>query len=105
MDMIARSSDGSGFSYKNAGSCTIAATITSDVDNGIGSGDGLSGKGVSGTQTLTINPASVTITAEDQAKVYGQSDPSFPYSVAGLPGGALITQPTCTPSADTIVGV
>jgi hypothetical protein len=49
-----------------------------------------------GTATLTVNPATLTITADDESKLAGQNDPTFSYSVAGLVGtDALVTQPTC----------
>ena len=33
---------------------------------------------------LTITPKPVTVTADDQSKVYGNSDPSFTFQVGGL---------------------
>ena len=46
---------------------------------------------------LTITPASLTITADDQSKVYGSADPVFTASYAGLQGAdtAPATPPTC----------
>jgi hypothetical protein len=46
--------------------------------------------------TLTVTKATVTITADNQSKVYGTADPTFTFHVAGLVGGdTLTTQPTC----------
>lgn len=46
--------------------------------------------------TLTVTPKSVVVTAGNATKVYGQDDPSFTYSVAGLTGGdELVDEPTC----------
>jgi hypothetical protein len=50
--------------------------------------------------TLTVTAASVVITADNQTKVYGTSDPTFTYSVSGLqPGDSLSTTPTCDVAA------
>jgi MBG domain-containing protein len=48
------------------------------------------------TNTLTVNPKPVTITADNKSSVYGQPDPAFTSSTAGLiAGDALTTAPTC----------
>src|SRR5207244_87054 len=44
---------------------------------------------------LTITPKSVTVTADDQSKVYGNSDPSFTFQVAGLESGDHLSGVTC----------
>jgi gliding motility-associated-like protein len=38
---------------------------------------------VSSTQTLTVSQASLTVTANDKAKIYGASDPVLDYTVTG----------------------
>lgn len=53
----------------------------------------------SGTGTLTVNPAELTVTAKDKSKTYGDGDPTLDYDVSGaklgqagdslLNGGAL----------------
>jgi subtilisin-like proprotein convertase family protein len=53
--------------------------------------------------TLTVNPASLIIMAQNQSKVYGASLPTFTATYAGFVNGdtntSLTTQPTLTPSA------
>ena len=36
--------------------------------------------------SFSVTTATVTITAENQAKVYGTADPTFTYQVSGLVG-------------------
>ncbi len=55
--------------------------------------DGIFGP-ASTTSTLTVNPATLTITAASETKVYGTADPTLAYSVSGLqfsetPGSVL----------------
>ncbi len=45
--------------------------------------DGIFGA-ASTTSTLTVNPATLTITAASETKVYGTADPTLAYSVSGL---------------------
>ena len=55
--------------------------------------------------TLTVNPATLTITANSQNKVYGQANPTLTVSYAGFVNGdtssSLTTQPTVTTTATT----
>ncbi|HWJ08390.1 MAG TPA: MBG domain-containing protein, partial [Nocardioides sp.] len=45
---------------------------------------------------LTITPKTVVITADDATKVYGEDDPAFTYTVAGLvEGDDLLDEPSC----------
>lgn len=51
-----------------------------------------------GLGTLTIDPAPLTISADDQSKIFGEDDPELTYSYEGLLGhdtlsGALIREP------------
>ena len=50
--------------------------------------------------TLTVTGATLTVTAADQTKVYGASDPAFSFGISGLTNGdttAVVTSPpTCT---------
>lgn len=49
---------------------------------------------------LHVTPATLTITAENQTKVYGQADPQFSYQATGFVGAdTLITGPACGVSA------
>jgi subtilisin family serine protease len=46
---------------------------------------------------LEVTPANLTITADDQSKVYGSSDPTFTFTYSGLVNGDVATAlaPTC----------
>ena len=44
---------------------------------------------------LTITPKSVTVTADDQSKVYGNADPSFTFQAGGLELGDQLSGVTC----------
>ena len=41
--------------------------------------------------TFTIAPATLTVTADAETKVYGQSDPAFTYEVSGLQPGDQVS--------------
>jgi hypothetical protein len=50
--------------------------------------------------TLTVSPAAVVVTADNQTRVYGAADPAFTYETTGLVGSDdLTTNPTCTVAA------
>ena len=53
--------------------------------------------------TLTVTPAALTITADDQTKVYGAALPTLTASYTGFVNGdtsaSLTTQPTLTTTA------
>ena len=55
--------------------------------------------------TLTVTPAALTITANNQSKVYGQTNPTLTVSYSGFVNGDsssnLTTQPTVTTTATT----
>lgn len=65
-----------------AGNTTITATQT-------GNGDYLSAPNVQ--QSLTVNPASITVTAVNKEKVFGQADPTLTYTLNTplVPGDVL----------------
>jgi hypothetical protein len=51
------------------------------------------------TAPLTVTPAAVTVTPNNQSTTYGDADPTFTYNVSGLLGNdKLLTEPTCTVS-------
>ncbi|WP_461463657.1 T9SS type B sorting domain-containing protein [Mucilaginibacter sp.] len=58
------------------------------------------------SQTLTVNPAALVITADDQTKVYGQPDPVLTFSTKGFVYGEtpanLISQPVVTTTATSL---
>ena len=45
--------------------------------------------------TLTVNPKSATVTADDQSKTYGAADPGFSFQVAGLESGDSLADVSC----------
>ena len=55
------------------------------------------------TQTLTVNPAALTITATNQTKIYGAANPTLTYNAIGFVNGegsaVITTQPTVTTTA------
>ena len=59
----------------------------------------------SNTVSQTVNPAPLVITANNQAKVYGQANPALTVSYSGLVNGdtsaSLTTAPTVTTTAAT----
>ncbi len=56
--------------------------------------------------TITVNPAPLTITANNQSKVYGQANPTLTVSYSGFVNGdtasSLTIQPTVTTTATTL---
>ncbi len=55
--------------------------------------------------TLTINPASLTLTAADATRAYGDPNPAFTGSIAGLKNGDIITATfASTATAGSAVG-
>ncbi len=79
----------------HAGTYTITASGAYDPDYAISYRSG----------TLTINPAALTIAANNQSKVYGQANPALTVSYSGFVNGdtsaSLKTQPTVTTTATT----
>jgi hypothetical protein len=51
-------------------------------------------------QSLSITPATLTVTADNQSKTYGAGDPAFTFTVTGFANGdtsaVVTTQPSCT---------
>jgi hypothetical protein len=74
--------------HKNVGTYPIVcsgATTTGDYDASYAAG------------TLTVTTATVTVTADNKTKVFGQPDPAFTATPTGLvPGDDLTTAPTCS---------
>ena len=110
---VAFTTDGSG-SFTPLSSCTLVPLTTSSstcsvtyTPTAVGTGThqiGAFSDGVAYTSSaaspadITVTPASLTITADDQSKVYGSADPTFTFTYSGLAGGdtATATPPTCT---------
>lgn len=63
------------------------------------------GAGISNTVTITVNPASLTITANNTNKTYGAANPALTVTYAGFVNGNtsanLTTQPTISTTAVT----
>ena len=77
-------------SYKNAGSHDIEYKTT--VDNPMyGYIQDVPEKlSIDGKATLTINPAELTVTAENKTKIYGEDDPEYTFTVEGLIDGETV---------------
>ncbi len=103
-------------SGKDAGTYTTTITGTAKVTDAQGNDvtEQFTVNTVDGT--LTIKPASVTVTADDQSKVYGEADPDLTATVTGLIGedtvaytvsrevGENVGTYTITPSGDAEQG-
>jgi hypothetical protein len=80
-----------------AGTCTIYADQSGD--NTFAAADQVS-------QTLTVNKAELTVTADDQTKVYGKENPELTFSYSGWVNGdeALDEAPAITTTVDATTG-
>ena len=67
---------------KNAGSYTATATALSNANYALPQNT---------TQSFTINPATVTVTAQAKSKTYGEADPALTYTASGLVGSDKLT--------------
>ncbi|NVJ48728.1 MAG: MBG-2 domain-containing protein, partial [Cytophagia bacterium] len=80
---------------------------TYDIDLAGGLADNYSFNLTSGT--LTIGKATLTATADDKNKVYGEVNPSFTVTYSGFVNGddatAITTEPTASTTADATTGV
>ncbi|WP_193323708.1 MBG domain-containing protein [Marinifilum sp. N1E240] len=60
-------------------------------------------------QSITINKATLTVSADDKSKTYGDANPSFTKSYSGFVNGednsALTAEPTISSAADATTGV
>ena len=97
---------------------TAAWTTTASATTGVGSyaitGSGLSGNSANYTvsfaqaagnaSALTINPASLAVTADAQSRAYGAANPALTYSASGLVNGDTLSGSLAT-SANTASGV
>ncbi len=54
------------------------------------------------SQTLTIDPATLTVTADDQTKAYGEANPTLTFTYAGFQNGEDETVLTTVPTVATI---
>jgi 6-phosphogluconolactonase (cycloisomerase 2 family) len=74
----------------NAGSYPVVASFAGDANN----------QPVSGSSTLTLNPAVLTVTAANASRIYGDPNPTFAFSITGFVNGdtsAVISgSPSCT---------
>jgi 6-phosphogluconolactonase (cycloisomerase 2 family) len=73
-----------------AGSYPVAASFAGDPNN----------TAASGSSTLTINPAVLTVTATDASSIYGDPNPTFAFTITGFVNGdtsaVLNGSPSCT---------
>jgi gliding motility-associated-like protein len=110
----ASASSGLGITY--ASSNTAVATIVSNQVHIVGQGTANITASQSGdanrlaatdvVQSLTVNKATVTVTAIAQAKIYGDNDPTFTYTATGVvgtdaPTGALSR---LSPTTNVLIG-
>ena len=65
----------------NAGSYPVTASFAGDVNNAP----------ASGSSTLTINPAALTVTAANASRVYGDPNPALTGTITGIQNGDNIT--------------
>jgi 6-phosphogluconolactonase (cycloisomerase 2 family) len=74
----------------NAGSYPVAASFAGDANN----------KPASGSSTLTLNPAVLTVTASNASRIYGDPNPTFAFTITGFVNGdtsAVVSgSPSCT---------
>ena len=80
---------------------------TYDIDLAGGTADNYSFNLTSGT--LTIGKATLTATADDKSKVYGEANPAFTSTYTGFVNGedktVITTEPTASTTADATTGV
>jgi 6-phosphogluconolactonase (cycloisomerase 2 family) len=81
-----------------AGSYPITASFAGDVNN----------TSATGSSTLTVNPAVLTVTSANATRIYGDANPAFSVTITGFVNGetaAVVSgSPSCT-SADPTVAV
>jgi hypothetical protein len=53
------------------------------------------------TQTITVTPATLTVTADDQSRAYGASDPTFSFQYSGFVNNENATVVTTAPACST----
>jgi 6-phosphogluconolactonase (cycloisomerase 2 family) len=81
-----------------AGSYPVTASFAGDVNN----------TAASGSATLTVNPAVLTVTSANATRIYGDPNPAFSFTITGFVNGetaAVVSgSPACT-SADPTAAV
>ncbi len=91
---------GNSVSIVGAGEATITASQAGDASYAAAS---------DATQVLTVNKATLTATADDKSKVYGEANPTFTITYSGFVNGddatAITTAPTASTVADITTGV
>ncbi|HEU4414201.1 MAG TPA: MBG domain-containing protein [Candidatus Angelobacter sp.] len=73
----------------NAGSYPVTASFAGDANNAAGSG----------SSTLTINPAALTVIADNATRAYGDPNPVFTGIITGIQNGDNITATYSTSAA------
>ncbi|WP_372845812.1 MBG domain-containing protein, partial [Pontiella sp.] len=83
---------------------TVADSATTGYAYTFSPTDSVNYTGASGTVTLVVNRRTLSVTADDKTKVYGEANPEFTVAFSGwVEGedlGVLETQPTATCPAD-----
>ncbi|MGC2698019.1 MAG: MBG domain-containing protein [Candidatus Angelobacter sp.] len=79
----------------SAGSYPVIASFAGDANN----------TAASGSATLTVNPAVLTVTAADASRIYGDPNPAFGFTITGFVNGETSSvvsgSPSCTSSDPT----
>jgi len=89
--------------------CTVSGVLASIASTGVctiqadQAGDSLFNAATSATQSFTVAPKPITVTANAQTKVYGDADPALTYVTVGLVGSDVLTG-TLSRAVGEIVG-
>jgi hypothetical protein len=90
------------FSYAPAAG-TVPGTPNVNVQATFTPSDGTTYQTNSATTTITVQPAVLTVTADNQTMTYGGTPPTFSYQISGFinneDASVLTTAPTCTTTA------
>ncbi|NVK84739.1 MAG: T9SS type A sorting domain-containing protein, partial [Cytophagia bacterium] len=98
--------DATAITTEPTASTTADATTgvgTYDIDLAGGAADNYSFNLTSGT--LTVNKATLTVTADDKSRIYGKANPTFTSTYSGFVNGDDKTVITAEPTASTLADV
>ncbi|KYG85234.1 hypothetical protein AWW67_16110 [Roseivirga seohaensis] len=116
-DLIATASSNLAVTYVSSN--TSVATVSGNTVTIVGAGkttitasqagDASYAAATDATQDLTVNKATITATAEDKSKTYGEANPAFTIVYTGFVNGedksVIATEPTASTTADATTGV
>jgi uncharacterized repeat protein (TIGR01451 family) len=75
-----------------AGSYPVTANFAGDVNN----------TAASGSATLTINPAVLTVTSANATRIYGDPNPAFSFTIAGFVNGDTVAVVSGSPACSSV---